>query len=164
MPLGKNLVGSQPSLGKNGTRHPVLCGLPGIVHFDLGVREIEGHLPDSKGFGTLKENCLHDGFDDFVVVCGQGHCYSEFPANPFGFAKDHAEHSAVDGIVFTIEHQRADDWTILSETIRTSLALFVTSRIPGQVVVNHRVKVILKVDTLGKTVRGNENRNGDFFT
>ena len=78
---------------------------------------------------AVKQDRLHDGVDHLVVVRGQGYGDAEFLADLFGLAKDHAEDGAVDGIVFAVEHERANGAGGLAETVGSALALFVAG--PG---------------------------------
>ncbi len=156
-PFGKHVVRGQTALGEDRARHPVAGRAPCVVHFGLGLGEFEGHLVGPGMSAAVKQDGLHDGVDHLVVIRGQGYGDAEFLADLFGLAKDHAEDSAVDGIVLAVDHERANGAGSLAETVGSALTLFVAGRIPGEVVVDHGVEVVLEVDTFGQAVGGNQD-------
>ena len=106
---------------------------------------------------AVQQHGLHDRVDDLVVVRGKRHGDAELLPDLLGLAEDDAQHRAVDGIVLAVKHQCANSRRGLSEPVRTALALFVASGIPGEVVMDHRVEVALKVDALGQAIGCDEH-------
>ena len=66
------------------------------------------------------------------------------------------EHDAVDTVVLPIQKSNLNCGLLLTVAVDTAFSLFVPSRIPREVVVDHRVKRLLQVDALAQAVGGNE--------
>ena len=67
------------------------------------------------------------------------------------------EHDAVDSVVGAVVGDGSDDVLGLSVAVDAPFTLFVTRRVPGEVVMDDRVEVVLEVDTFGETVGGNQD-------
>ena len=66
------------------------------------------------------------------------------------------EYDAVDTVVPPIQKSNLNCGLLLTVAVDTAFSLFVPSRIPCEVVVNHRVKRLLQVDALAQAVGGDE--------
>jgi hypothetical protein len=64
----------------------------------------------------------------------------------FGLAKDHIQDSPVDRAVRREEQHGAHERARLAEPIDAALALLMAGRIPGQIVMDHRVEQVLQID------------------
>ena len=148
-PFRENVVRPQPPLGEDRARprHPVARVPPSLVHFVFHVPEIELALLDRFGYAAAaQQNRLHNGVHDLVAVGRQGHGHAQLLADLGCLAQDHLEHGAVHGVVFAVEHQRAHRGRRLPETIGAALALLVAGRVPGEIVMDHRIEPALQVD------------------
>ena len=72
-------------------------------------------------------------------------------------AEQHVEDDAVDAVVAAVEGDDADDVALLAEAVDAALALLVAGGVPGQVVVDDGVEVLLQVDALGQAVGGDQD-------
>jgi hypothetical protein len=72
-------------------------------------------------------------------------------------ADEDVENHTVDSVVGPVVGHDPDLASTLTETVHASLALLVAGRIPSEIVVDHRVEVVLKVDTFGQAVGGHEH-------
>ena len=72
-------------------------------------------------------------------------------------AEQDVEHDAVDLVVRAVEGERADDVAWLAEAVDAALALLVAGGVPGQVVVDDGVEVLLQVDALAQAVGGDQH-------
>ena len=67
-------------------------------------------------------------------------------------ADQDVEDDAVDAVVLAVEGDGADDVAPLAEPVDAAFALLVPGGVPGQVVVDDGVEVLLEVDALGQAV------------
>jgi hypothetical protein len=68
-------------------------------------------------------------------------------ADGLGLAEDDVEDEAIDGVVLAIKHGGTDFGGLLAETVHAAFTLFVTGRIPREVVMNDGGEEVLEVDT-----------------
>ncbi|MPN15024.1 hypothetical protein SDC9_162353 [bioreactor metagenome] len=91
-----------------------------------------------------------------MAVIRQRHGHAEFFANLLGLPKDHLKNRAIHRVVFAVNERRANDGTLLTEPIHPAFALLMARGIPGKIVMNNSVEMLLKVHPLRKAIRGNE--------
>ena len=72
-------------------------------------------------------------------------------------AQQHVEHDPVDRRVRAVEGDHADRRLGLAVAVDAALALLVAGRVPGEVVVDDGVEVLLEVDALGQAVGRDEH-------
>jgi hypothetical protein len=122
---------------------------------DVAFKEFE--LAQDLLVGTAaEEEALKDGFEDGLALRNR-HADAEALTNGPVLAKQDIEDDAVDGVVVAVEHDGDDLLPGLAEAVDAAFALFVTGWIPGQVVMNDGVEVLLEVDALGEAVGGDED-------
>src|SRR5262249_9602083 len=71
-------------------------------------------------------------------------------------AQQHVEDYAIDLVVYAVVGQSPDFIARLSVSIHTAFALFVARRIPRQVVMDHRVEVLLQVNAFAQAVSADQ--------
>ncbi|MNZ26332.1 hypothetical protein D3C78_435200 [compost metagenome] len=131
----------------------IQIGFDGLLAVEAEVqRQVVLHLV------TGEQHGLHDRLADAGFVLGHRHRDTQRLADAFRLSQDHLQHCAIHRIVGAIEHQRAHLGGTLAEAVDTTLALFVAGRVPGQVVMHHRIEHVLQVDTLGQAVGGDHDR------
>ena len=72
-------------------------------------------------------------------------------------AEQDVKHDAVDLVVHAVVGQHPDDLGGLAVAVDSALTLFVAGRVPGEVVVDDRVEVVLEVDPLGQAVSADQH-------
>ncbi len=72
-------------------------------------------------------------------------------------AEQDVEDDAVDAVVPAEDGDRTHDVAGLPETVDSTFALLVAGGVPGQVVVDDGLEVLLEVDALGEAVGGDEH-------
>ena len=72
-------------------------------------------------------------------------------------ADEDVEDDAVDAVVLAVEGDGADDVARLAEAVDAAFALFVAGGVPGEVVVDDGVEVVLEVDAFGQAVGGDQD-------
>ena len=85
------------------------------------------------------------------------HRNPESTANALVLAQQHLEHDAVDRTIGRVERDRAYGVALLAEAVDAALALLVTRRIPGKVIVDDCVEAFLEVDAFAEAVGGDEH-------
>ena len=108
--------------------------------------------------GVAQQQAFEDRLHHVVAAVGTG---TEIPsglADLLVLAEQHVEDDAVDAVVGAVEDDGADDAGALAEPVDAALALLVPGRVPGQVVVDDGVEVLLQVDALGQAVGGDQHR------
>ena len=73
-------------------------------------------------------------------------------------AEQHVQDDAVDAVVGAVEGDRPDDAGALAEPVDAAFALLVAGRVPGQVVVDDGLEVLLQVHALRQAVGRDEDR------
>ena len=94
-PFGKHVVRGEAALGEDRARHPVAGRAPCVVHFGLGLDELEGPLVGPGMCAAVQEDGLHDGVDHFVVVHRQEHGDAELLADLLGLAEDSVSSASI---------------------------------------------------------------------
>ena len=72
-------------------------------------------------------------------------------------AQEHLQHDPVNLVVDAVVGHRAYHALRLAVAIHPALALLVAGRVPAQVVVQHRVEVLLQVDPFAQAVGGDQD-------
>src|SRR5699024_9485158 len=72
--------------------------------------------------------------------------------NALGFPNQHIRDCSVNRVVLAEEHHGANFRTILPEAVYASVSLLMTCRIPGEVVMQHSIEMLLKVNALGEAI------------
>ena len=72
-------------------------------------------------------------------------------------AQQDVEHDEVDLVVGAVEQDGADLGPLLAVAVDPALALLQPVRVPGQVVVEHGVEMVLEVDPLRQAVGGDQD-------
>ena len=101
---------------------------------------------------------LQDGLDHVVAAVGHRDGDAERLADLLVLAEQHVEHDPVDAVVGAVERDGPDDAGALAEPVDPAFALLVPGRVPGQVVVDDGVEVLLQVHALGQAVGGDQHR------
>ena len=117
-------------------------------------REVEDPL-----LGVLpvaEEHRLHERLGQRVPLVGHRHRHAQLFPDLLGLAEDDVEHGAVHRVVGTVDERGPYDLGPLAEAVDTPFPLLVAGRVPGQVVVDDGVEVLLEVDTLGEAVGRDE--------
>src|SRR5262249_40935169 len=106
---------------------------------------------------ATEDEALHDRLEYRVRVDRHGHGDPERVTDRPVLAQEHVEDDAVDPVVSAEVGEDSDRARALPEAVDAPLALLVTGRVPGEVVVDDRVEVLLEVDSLGQAIGGDEN-------
>jgi len=69
----------------------------------------------------------------------------------------HLEDDPIDRVVLAVVGEHPHLGPLLAEPIHAALTLLVARGVPRQVVVHHRVEVLLQVDALGETVGADQD-------
>ena len=88
---------------------------------------------------------------------GTGTRDAERVADRARLAQQHVEHDLVDLVVGAVEQDGLHLGARLAEAVDAALALLQAVRVPGQVVVDDGVEVLLEVDALGQAVGGDQD-------
>jgi hypothetical protein len=78
-------------------------------------------------------------------------------------ADEDFEDLAVDAVVAAVDGDDADVFRPLAEAVDAAFALLVPGGVPGEVVVDDGVEVVLEVDALGQAVGGDQDAAGAVF-
>ena len=113
-------------------------------------------------FALFHQRRPDKGLPDAGVVLGKVYREAQVKFNLLRFFKDNVEDKPVYRVVLSVNHGTAHLGRFLPEAVYPALALFMAGGIPGQIVMNNRVKTVLKVDAFGKTVGGNEYGQSGF--
>ena len=70
---------------------------------------------------------------------------------------EHVEHNAVNLVVYAIEGEHTHRAARLAIAVHAALALLVARGVPRQVIVHHRVEVLLQVDALAEAVGADQH-------
>ena len=73
------------------------------------------------------------------------------------FFNQHIQHDAVDLVIAAPIRDDLHVLAMLSKPIDSAFSLFVTRRVPTQVVVNHGIKNMLQVDAFAEAIRADED-------
>ena len=122
------------------------------AHLRGGEREIELHALCTPS----EQDIVHDRLDDLLRLRRDGHGDPKALMDCAPLADQHLEDNLVDLVVAAVEQHRPDLLALLAEAIDPALPLLQTVRI-RQVIVYHRVEVVLQVDALAETVGGDEH-------
>ena len=154
MPLRQHLVGLDASLGEHG---PAPSGLRLHV-FPLALEQPELSALDGVGQAApAQEDRLEQRLRERAALVRHGHRNAELLADARRLAQDDLEHRAVHRVVGAVEERGAHRRARLTESIDAALALFVARRVPGEVVVNDGVEVLLEVDALRQAVGSDQD-------
>ncbi len=107
-----------------------------------------------------EQQALEDRLNHRVGVHGDGNGNAEGRPNGLVFADQHVQDDAVDGIVPAVVGQDAHCFFRLAEAVHPAFALFVTGRIPTEVVVHDRIEVFLEVDSFAETFGADQDAFG----
>ena len=167
--LGRDLVGVDGPLGEPGpgpvlsVRHraPLDVQFPARLADDLV--ELEERLLVRAGLAA-HEQPFHDRVGDLAGgLVGDGHGDAGELADLAVLADEHFEDLAVDAVVAAVDGDDADVRRPLAEAVDAPFALLVPGRVPGQVVVDDGVEVMLQVHALRQAVGGDQDAAGAVF-
>jgi hypothetical protein len=86
-----------------------------------------------------------------------GDRHPEIALDALVLADEHVEDHAVDRVVGAVVGDDPHLGVLLAEAVDPPLALLVARRVPGQVVMQHRVEVLLQVDALRQAVGADQH-------
>ncbi len=110
------------------------------------------------GAGSFAEQrALEQRLGDLLAGAGHRDGDAEVALDALVLADQHIEDHAVDGIVRAVVGDDADLGLLLAEAVHPAFALLVARRVPGQVVMQHGVEVLLEVDALGQAVGADQH-------
>ena len=104
-----------------------------------------------------KQQSFEDRFDDLLGIHRHGHGYAERAADLLVLANQDVEHDSVNLVVGAVVGNRPHFGTGLSVAVHPSFPLLVARRVPGEVVVEHRVEVALQVDAFAEAIRSHQH-------
>src|SRR5206468_3256009 len=94
---------------------------------------------------------------DLLARAGHRDGDAEVALDALVLADEYFQDHPVDRVVGAVVRDDAHLGLLLPETVYATLALLVARGIPGQVVVQHRVEVLLEVDALRQAVGADEH-------
>ena len=121
------------------------------------VDEIQAELTMVRARPFAEQRALEECLGNLFAGTGHRDRDTEIALDRLVLADQHFEDHAVDGVVGAVVGDDAHLALLLAEAVHASFALLVAGRIPGEVVVQHRVEVLLQVDALGETVGADEH-------
>ena len=167
--LGRDLVGVDGALGEPGPGPVLAVGhrAPLDVEFSAGLAddlvELEERLLVGAGLAA-QEQPFHDRVGDLAGgLVGDGHGDAGELADLAVLADEDFEDLAVDAVVAAVDGDDADVGRALAEAVDAAFALLVPGGVPGEVVVDDGVEVVLEVDALGQAVGGDQDAAGAVF-
>lgn len=104
-----------------------------------------------------QQHCLHEGLGERVVLIWHGHGNAQLPPNLVRLADDDLKDGAIHGVVGSVHQRGADLLAGLTKAVHAPFTLLMPRGVPGQVVVDHGVKVLLQVDAFRQAVRGHQH-------
>ena len=152
-------------LGENGPRAflPVSSRVPFPVQFIfLGHEKFFKawqHRLSRSGLAA-QEQSLEDRFNDVFRIHGHGHRNAQGAANLAMLAKEHVEHDAVDTIIQPVVGDHMDLLAGLAIAIDPAFALLVAGWVPGEIIVEDSIEMLLQVDALAQAVSANQDMFG----
>ena len=157
--LAGDLIGLDRLLGEQGAGALLALGdvLPfGVQLVTLQFQTGEGELLLA-GLEAGLDHRVHDRFHDLGAVRWDRDGDAEGLADGLVLADQHVEHDAVDQVVRAVVGEHAYDLLRLAVAVHAALALLVAGGVPGQVVVDDGVEVVLEVDALAQAVGGDQD-------
>ena len=166
--LRRDLLGIQGVLGE--ARSACLLAVAGVVplgmdrlHFRVEVvDEVEVELPRVHPRPLAEQRALEQCLGDLFAGPRHGNGYAKAALDALVLADEDIEDHAVDRVVPAVVGDHPHLGSSLAEAIHPAFALLVPRRVPREVVVEHRVEVVLEVDALGQAVGANENETAAF--
>ena len=109
-------------------------GLPGLVQGDGALVEakVEG---ERLSVTAAQQQSFGERVDECLTVAVDWYGYTGCLGDGAVFADEDVQNDAVDAVIFTVEGDGAHDVVALSKTVYTSIALFMSRGIQGEVVV-----------------------------
>ena len=107
---------------------------------------------------VAQQQPFEDRLDHVVAAVGDGDGDAEGLADLLVLAEQHVQDDAVDAVVRAVQRDGADDVGALAEPVDAAFALLVAGRVPGQVVVDDGLEVVLQVHALGQAVGRDQHR------
>ena len=107
---------------------------------------------------VAQQQPFQDGLHDVVAAVGYRDRDPQRLADLLVLAEQHVEDDAVDAVVGAVQHHGADDAGLLAEPVHPAFPLLVPGRVPGQVVVDDGLEVLLQVHALGQAVGRDQHR------
>jgi hypothetical protein len=155
--FASDLVGFDTVLVKVATLALLALGglLPGLVEA-ARIRRLQSKLELHRPSLAAQQHVVDDGLDDLLRFDWNRHRDAEVVPNLLCLADEHFEDDPVHGIVRAVEQDRLHDRLRLAKPVDPALTLLQPVRIPGQVVMNHGVKIVLKIDALAQAIGGDE--------
>ena len=156
--FASDLVGLDTLLVKVATLALLALGglIPSLVEA-ARIRHLQSKLELHRPPLSAQQHIVDDGLDDLLRFDGNRHGDAKVAPNLLCFADEDVEDDLVHGIVRAVEQDRLHDLLRLAKPVYTALALLQPVRIPGQIVVNHGVKIVLKIDALAQAIGGDED-------
>ena len=108
--------------------------------------------------GVAQQQAFQDGLDHVVAAVGYRDRDAQRLADLLVLAEQHVEDDAVDAVVGAVQRDRADGAGLLAEPVHAAFALLVPGRVPGQVVVDDGLEVLLQVHAFGQAVGRDQHR------
>jgi hypothetical protein len=154
--FASDLVGFDTVLVKVATLELLALGglLPSLVEA-ARIRRLQSKLELHRP-SLAQQHVVDDGLDDLLRLDWNRHRDAEVVPNLLCLADEHLEDDLVHGIVRAVEQDRLHDRLRLAKPVDPALTLLQPVRIPGQVVMNHGVKIVLKIDALAQAIGGDE--------
>ena len=109
-----------------------------------------------------EERALEQRLGDLLARPRHGDGHAKAALDALVLAAEDIEDHAVDRVVPPVVGDHPHVGPSLPEAVHPSLALLVPRRVPREVVVEHRVEVVLEVDALGEAVRADEDEAAAF--
>ena len=121
------------------------------------VDEVEGELLRGCSRLLTEQRALEECLRHLLRRSRHGDRHPEITLDGLVLADEDIEDHTVDRVVGPVVGNDPDLASTLTETVHPSLALLVARRIPRQVVVQHRVEVLLQVDAFRQAVGADQH-------
>ena len=119
---------------------------------DLLAAEAELELAGRRP--AAQQHAVDQGIDHLLGVGRHRHGNAQALADRARLAQQDVQNDEVDLIVGAVEEDGADLGSLLAVAVDPALALLQAVRVPGQVVVEHGVEMVLEVDPLRQAIGG----------
>ena len=155
--------GSGVLLGEARTAH--LLAVAGVLplgmnrlHLDVElVDEVEGELAHVPARAFAEQRAREQRLGDLLAGARHRDGDPQRAPDALVLADQDVEDDAVDGVVRAVPGDHPHLGLLLPEAIHPALALLVAGGVPGEVVVQDGIEVLLEVDAFGETVGAHEH-------
>ena len=157
--LRRDILEADGLLGEDRARAllPLRHGLPLGVEAHLLRLELREEVLLLVRPLSPEDQPLHQGLHDLLAPHRHRHGDAQAASDDPVLAEEHIQHQAVDPVVHGEQGQGAHRFPGLPVAVHPPLALLVARGVPGEVVVHHRVEVLLEVDALAQAVGGHKD-------